>query len=654
MAVRRVPLWGKIAIGAALVVAVLIGVAVALAPGIIKGVVQKDASAKLKRAVVIQGPVRVDWGLPPRITLTGLTVANPPWAKGPMIAIRKTRLRIELLPLLHGRLVLPSLTLIRPRIRLIKLSAKRVNWVFPHPKKPAKPAKPAPTPTIGRLVIRHGLITVRDDPSRTHLAMTITSAHPPTRLRLAGHGLYKGSPFTLSGALGSPVRAENLHVPYPVALAVHIGRFLARIDGTLSGPVALKHVNLHVLLKGAGLGRVNKAVNLPLPSTGRFRLSGQLTRHGKIWSLSHFHGLVGKSDLEGTIHVRPGHPIVLAANLVSHSLNFKDLAGFVKAKPKTVNGHVVVKPHAHSARKVLPAKPYKRSHLLNLDADVIYHAEHVYASHMRIQDLSTHLTIHRGIVRLDPLNFGVANGLVRADYTMNATRPVYETRLRAIARGIHLRLLFPKVKFHSASTGTVGGRLALAAPGNSIAAMMGHATGHLGLALARGSVSNLYVALAQLHVGSAGLDWLSGLKREPIPCAVVRLGMRAGLARTRTFLIDTPSANILARGTVNMRSQAMRMTVYTKPKHVTIFSMRGPLHIAGTLKKPTFSVGKKALIERGAAAVILGAALTPAAALLPLVDTAPGRRVDCPALLNKAGPKARAQALKGIAKRTRG
>ena len=653
MTVKRLPLWAKIVTGVALSLIIVIAIAMGLAPALVKHVIEQDGSAKLHRRVVIQGPVGIDWSLDPRITLNRVTVANPPWTKGAMVTMRQLRVRIALLPLLHGHVLLPSLVLRRPVIHLDKPGPTRANWVFVK-QKPRKPRpKPPVIPRIGGLVITHGHITVHDVPAATDLVLRIRSVKPSTRLLLSGHGRYKGSPFTLKGALGSPTKVESDRSPYPVRLAIHIGRFLARINGTLIAPMALKNVDLHVMLKGAGLGRVHKAISLPLPQTGPFQISGQLTRHGHTWNLAHFRGLVGKSDLEGTISVRPGHPMFMRANLTSRFLNFKDLAGFVKAKPKKVNGHVKVVPHARGANKVLPAKPYKRSQLMKLDANVVYRAEHVYASHMRIQDLYAHLILQHGVVRLAPLNFGVANGLVAANYTMNASQPIYRTQLKAIARGIHLRLLFPKVKFKSAGTGRIGGRLQLSAPGNSIAAMTAHATGHLGLALANGSVNNLYVALAQLHIGNAALDWLSGMKQERIPCAVIRLGARNGLVKTRTFLIATPSANIIGRGTINMRRQTLHLTVLTKPKHITIISARGPLHVGGTFKKPVFSVSRKALIERAGAAVALGALLTPVAALLPLIDTAPGHKVDCPALLNNAGPKAHAEALKSAAQRAK-
>ncbi len=651
MAVQRFPLWVRIATTAVLSLVVVAGLVIALAPRIVKRVIEREGTAKLHRRVTIDGPVHIKWSLTPRVTLNRVTVANPSWAHGPMAAVRQLRVRLALLPLLHGHVVLPSLVLRHPVIHLDKPTPSRANWVFAKP--PSSKSQFSTVPRLGRLVITHGQITVRDVPATTDLALTIRSVQPSTHLLLSGRGRYKGSPFTLTGALGSPTQAENDHRPYPVQVAIHIGRFLARLEGTLTAPMALKNVNLHVLLEGSGLGRVNKAVNLPLPDTGPFKISGRLTRRGAVWHLTHFRGLVGKSDLEGTISVTPGHPVFVRANLVSRHLNFKDLAGFVQAKPKKVHGHVTVKAHAQDAQKALPAKPYKRSHLLNLDADVVLRGEHVYASHMRIQDLYAHLVIRHGLVHIAPLTFGVADGLVTANYTMNVSRPVYRTDLKAIARGLRLRLLFPKIKFQTAGTGRIGGRLHLSGRGNSIAAMSADATGHVGLALANGSVNNLYVALAQLHVGNAALDWLSGMKQERIPCAVMRLGARHGLLKTRTFLIDTPSANILGRGTVDMKNQALHLTVYTKPKHVTIVSARGPLHVGGTFKKPTFHVSRIALIERAGAAVALGALLTPAAALLPLIDTAPGHKVDCPALLNKAGPKARAEALRKIPKRAK-
>jgi len=650
MAKNSLPRWTLALIKILLVVTAAIGGAVALTPALIKHVVEREGTAKLHRRVLIHGPVVVDWLQGPKIILNRLTVSNPDWAKGRMVVIKQVRLRLKPWPLMKGQLVIASLVLRSPHIRLDKPVKARPNWVFsPHKELGAKSL----FLPIERLIISHGLIRVRDVPAHTHLAITVGSTRHATRLVLTGHGRYKGAPFTLMGMLGSPHGITQSQAPYPVLVTVRIGRFLARAQGALAAPFALKNACFRVLLKGGGLGRVDKAVDLPLPETGPFQIAGQLRKTGNTWILSKIQGLVGKSDLAGTISVRPGSPLFLRAHLVSQTLDFKDLAGFLKAKPQKVAGHVKVLSRAQNSQEAFPTTPYKRSRLLKLDADVIYQAKHVYASHMRIQELSTHLVISHGIVTFHPLDFRVADGVVAADLTMNVRHRTYQTDLRALARGLKLRLLLPQIPFKTAGSGQIGGHLRVTAPGNSIAAMARHASGHLGLALAHGSIANLYVALAQLHVGNAALDWFSGQKRESIPCAVVRLRMKNGLVKTRTFVIDTPSANIFGRGTVNMRTQALHFVVLTKPRHVTIISVRGPLRVSGTLKKPVFRVDRTAVAWRVGAAVALGALLTPAAALLPLIDTAPGHKIDCPALLNKAAPQARAEALKRIHKRSR-
>ena len=238
MAIKRLPLWARIAIGAALSVVVAMAIAIGLAPTLVKRVIERDGSASLHRRIAIHGSVGIDWSLDPRVTLNRVTIANPPWTKGPMATVRQLRVRLSLASLVHGHLTLPSLVIRHPVIHLDEPSLARANWVFakPTPRKPRP--KPRAWPRIGRLVITHGRVTVRDVPAATRLVLSIRSAKPATRLLLSGRGRYKGSPFTLRGALGSPLKVESDHSPYPVRVAVHIGRFLARIHGTLIAPMA--------------------------------------------------------------------------------------------------------------------------------------------------------------------------------------------------------------------------------------------------------------------------------------------------------------------------------------------------------------------------------------------------------------------------------
>jgi hypothetical protein len=140
-----------------------------LARTIVRHVIEGDGSAKLHRRIIIHGTVGIDWSLDPCLTLNRVIVADPAWAQGPMVTMRQLRVRIALLPLLHGRVVLPSLALRRPVIHLDTPSPTRPNWVFvtPRPRTPRPQLRVAPR--IGRLVITHGHITVHDAPAATDL-----------------------------------------------------------------------------------------------------------------------------------------------------------------------------------------------------------------------------------------------------------------------------------------------------------------------------------------------------------------------------------------------------------------------------------------------------------------------------------------------------
>ena len=140
-----------------------------LARTIVRHVIEGDGSAKLHRRIIIHGTVGIDWSLDPCLTLNRVIVADPAWAQGPMVTMRQLRVRIALLPLLHGHVLLPSLVLRRPVIHLDKPGPTRANWVFVK-QKPRKPRpKPPVIPRIGRLVITHGHITVHDAPAATDL-----------------------------------------------------------------------------------------------------------------------------------------------------------------------------------------------------------------------------------------------------------------------------------------------------------------------------------------------------------------------------------------------------------------------------------------------------------------------------------------------------
>jgi len=74
------------------------------------------------------------------------------------------------------------------------------------------------------------------------------------------------------------------------------------------------------------------------------------------------------------------------------------------------------------------------------------------------------------------------------------------------------------------------------------------------------------------------------------------------------------------------------MTLSPQPKDFSVLSLRSPIHISGTFKKPKVRPDKMLAIRIGAS-VLLGVLATPLASLIPLIETGPGEDNNCKALI---------------------
>src|SRR3546814_19955598 len=108
-----------------------------------------------------------------------------------------------------------------------------------------------------------------------------------------------------------------------------------------------------------------------------------------------------------------------------------------------------------------------------MDADVRLKAQRINAPSRPLDDMDAHLFLDNGVLRLDPLNFGVAGGDIRSTIRMDAREKSIRTRADITARGLNLGELFPDAKLTDDTVGAIGGVVAITSTGHSIAAMLG-------------------------------------------------------------------------------------------------------------------------------------------------------------------------------------
>ncbi|HSR64701.1 MAG TPA: AsmA family protein, partial [Xanthomonadaceae bacterium] len=278
--------------------------------------------------------------------------------------------------------------------------------------------------------------------------------------------------------------------------------------------------------------------------------------------------------------------------------------------------------------RVLPDHPYELDKLRSMDADVRWKARHIEAPQLPLDDMDVHLRLDDGLLRLEPLDFGVASGHIRSTVRMDARESPIRTHADIAARGLDLARLLPRIQSARDAIGRVGGNVALTGRGNSIAKMLGSAEGSVALGMGRGQVSNLVMELAGLDIEESLKFLLTGDKRIPIRCAFGDFAVQDGVMRANALAFDTTDTIIVGEGVVSLRDETLDLTLRPRPKDRSLLALRSPLIMGGTFKAPHFHPDYKRLGLRGAIALTLGS-IAPPAALLATLELGPGKDAQC-------------------------
>jgi AsmA family protein len=189
------------------------------------------------------------------------------------------------------------------------------------------------------------------------------------------------------------------------------------------------------------------------------------------------------------------------------------------------------------------------------------------------------------------------------------------------------------------------GRIDIAGNGTSIADLFGTANGRLAFLVNGGRISNLLMEAVGLDVAEALRILSTRDVNVQLRCAVVDLAVKQGVATPQVFVIDTADTVVSGSGTLEFRTETLKLVTRAEPKDMSPFVLRSPINITGTFKDPKVMPQMGPLAARGAAGLLLGA-VNPLLAVIPFIETGPGEDTDCGQLLKRVkseGVKAPAQ-----------
>lgn len=620
------------------------------------------------------------------VRAAGVRVANAEWASAPdAAALDALELDVRAWPLLFRRIDLPTVRFVGPLLHVERRADGTDNWTF------ASSGTGTGTWTIvpGTLAFGAGEIVVQDAQRKLDLRAKIEPlaapiefgehvdgddpttrreviqrvgkaaaerlrdaarereqrrtergkavAPPPYRFHWTATGTLAGMDLKGEGRFGG-VLALREPEPFPLRADIQVGTTQIALTGTITDPTSPDAVDMRLWISGRNLSDLYDIAGIALPKSPPYattgRLAGRFHPNRTMLRYEDFSARVGGSDLGGTLTYRSGVPRpTLSGDIDSTLLRLRDLGAVVgagDAQERSERGDRSAQP----AGRVLPAEPFEVDRWHAMDADVHFTGKRVVRNEQQpISGVDARIHMQDGMLTLDPLRFGMAGGNADGSIRIDSGPRPARGKVRLSVRKLALARLFEASSDMSKSLGQVNGEIELAGAGTSIAAILGNADGSLRVVMADGQVSEATIEKAGLNVVNALFAKLRGDPAIRIDCAAAQFSVKDGRANADLFVLDTENAHVDVEGTLDLGQEKVDLTLRPQANGLRLVTLRSPLHVVGTFEHVDVSVDKKNLLLRVGAALGLGVAAAPAAALLPLVAPGSEEEKQCAPLL---------------------
>lgn len=624
-----------------LVALIVFGFATFIQSDYLKAKLSTAGSSKLGRELVIDGPLDIDWRWSgTRIHAQDVRISNMPDAKDPnMLEIAQLDLTFKPLKFLFGRLELPNVVLTEPTLILERAADGKANWDFPaltSGKAAAETVIPNDRhdfPIIGEIKITDGHVIVRDALNDLNIDLKLSSLSGSGKDKddafiLEGTGTLSDRALTIKASGGSLLNLRDSSKDYPLTADISMDDTYVKINGTFKDPLRMKGVDADLALKGTNLANLYHMTGIPLPPTPAYIVNGHLNKTGDMWTFDIPDGKIGNSPVaaKGTYDVS-GERGFLKAEIASSKMYLDDLGGFIGLKPR---GNETVTP----SNKLFPDVPINLTRLRNSDLNVHLKADSLVAKGWPLQSLDVVFDLDEGLLKLDPIDAGIAGGTMKGSITLNGREDVPHVATDLMLRRLSVKQFFGDTRFESLSAGRFGGRIKLEGDGKSLAEVLADSNGRLSALMAGGQVSLMIVEAAGLDIAQFTPLLLGSDKTTNVRCAIGDFAVSKGVLNSDIFVFDTTDSNIEGSALIDLRTESIDAEVEAHPKDNSILAARTPLTIKGPLKKPNIGIAPGKLAAKGAGAALL-AVLNPLAAVIPFIDPGDGEDTDCRGLIRE-------------------
>lgn len=607
----------------------------------LRGPIGRWASARYDREIAINGDLDVKlFSWTPSVVVHQLKFGGPDWARERDTAnVSRIEASFRLRRLFAGQIEMPLLSITQPNVVLIATADGKKSWVL-DPDKPDT-GEGLKLPPINQLIITDGKLSLTEQKRNLTLEATVTAreARSPddgeSGFRLEGKGTLNRTPLTLL-VTGGPFINIRRDRPYNFTAELSGAGTSLKADGQITRPFDLGRFTSTLSLRGRDLADLYLITGITTPNTPPYRLAGTLTRNGTLFRFDDFSGRVGSSDLSGDLKVdKVRDRRWVEADLSSRSLDIDDLAAVLGARPQMTSSGTVATSGAPG--RLLPDAPLNVERLREMDGRLSYRAASVKRNTLEIRRVNLGAELKSGVLNLDPVAFDFSRGELNGTARIDARKDTPYTAADFRLSGYPLESIIPARNGAPTVTGRALGRAKLEGPGASVHDFAARSKGSLSLVVPQGQMRAAFAELLGINASAGLLKLLRGdTSTAAIRCGVADFDVSGGVARARTFVIDTDVVLAKGSGTINLGAETLDLKIDGESKKPRLLRVWAPILVRGPLTSPRVGVETSQVVAQGGIAAIVGAVAAPIAALFAFVDPGLAENADCGRLIASA------------------
>ena len=285
------------------------------------------------RKLSLGGDINFKFGFAPEVVVTDVALANVSWGSQPqMIEIEKLQAQVRLLPLLFKDLDIKYIRLVGVKVLLETGPDSQGNWDFPAGSNSTGIIgvfKPTAV-EVNRVSIENLHLTFRETKTGSPVRFTVASLAMTQRgsedaLTLDLKADYNGQALALAGQIGRIGDAFG-HQRFPLQLSGKLANAEFGVDGAIDDVLTLQGIDLDTRLSGKNFATLGPVLEIQLPKTETFEVSGHLKGSGDSLKLENINGNLFGSSINIAINGSVGNLIAFSGVDLKLKSSGKDLA----------------------------------------------------------------------------------------------------------------------------------------------------------------------------------------------------------------------------------------------------------------------------------------------------------------------------------------